>query len=365
MRTTVFFAVLTLCALWTAASVKWLEKAHDFGTIAEADGKTSCVMRLVNTADTAISITSVRATCGCTTVEYPRGPIWGGDTAAIRITYNPAGLPGEFDRDVAVRLSSEPERVLLNITGKVVASESTVSRLYPLMTGQLGLKTSVLAFGKRKKGTQKTVYLHGYNAGPVPVVVGIDDVAAPLKVAALSDTVPAGSTCTIAVTIDTDKCRDSWGPTEYSFRVLAQPAVRGEGALAGVARVTAVVNLEDDFSTLTPKELAAAPVVALSYDKIDFGPLGSTAESRKLTIYNKGKSTLVIHRIASDTPQSVSSAPSTMQIAPGSSAAVTITATLPGDDGKESGDYLNARLTIYCNDPQNPTPSCRLVGTKK
>lgn len=357
-------AVAAAAAAWCAAlagtqgaaQAKWLKTSHDFGVIDEADGPVRCRMRMVNTADTAIVITSVRTTCGCTAVDYPRMPISGGDTATVTVTYDPSGRPGDFSRDIAVRTSAQPARTILNITGRVIATPATVRRLFPTAAGPIALKTSILALGKLTKGAEKTVYLHGYNAGADTMTISPGPKADELTVTALTDTIPPGGSCTLAVKITTSASGQYWGPTEFPLQVLAMTA---DGTEAGTATVTAIANLEDDFTGLTDEDLANAPVIGLSDDKIDFGQLTDTPTTRQLTITNRGPAPLAIHRIASDSPKSVTARPGTATVSPGGSLEVTIDATAPAD----GDDFLDARLTIYCDDPRNPAAACRLVGT--
>ena len=84
-------------AAWSQGEVRWLEQQHDFGTIQEVDGKVSTTMRLVNTGDSALVITRVQSTCGCTATDYTRQLIVPGDTGMVTLTYSPVGRPGEFD----------------------------------------------------------------------------------------------------------------------------------------------------------------------------------------------------------------------------------------------------------------------------
>jgi hypothetical protein len=80
----------------------WLETTHDFGTFEEKVKNVTCQIRFVNTGDSALVITNVRPTCGCTASEYPHDPIAVGDTASITLTYSAIGRPGQFSKDVFV-----------------------------------------------------------------------------------------------------------------------------------------------------------------------------------------------------------------------------------------------------------------------
>lgn len=95
------------------------EKAHDFGTIKEADGPVAHIFEFTNTGNEPLVILAVNASCGCTRPEYPKEPIKPGKKGKIKVTFNPAGRPGEFSKDIKVRTNGN-KRPILKITGTVV-----------------------------------------------------------------------------------------------------------------------------------------------------------------------------------------------------------------------------------------------------
>lgn len=95
------------------------EKIHDFGTIKEVDGPVSYSFEFTNTGNEPLVIINVNASCGCTRPEYSKEPIRPGKKGKIKVTYNPAGRPGEFDKEVKIRTNGN-KRPILRITGVVV-----------------------------------------------------------------------------------------------------------------------------------------------------------------------------------------------------------------------------------------------------
>lgn len=116
--------LLTLCAAltaWADAMVEIDSKSFDFGVIHEADGPVSHTFTLTNTGDKPLVLTSVRAACGCTKPEYSKEPVAPGKTVSIKVTYLPAGRPGEFNRDVIVKSNAKnSKRMVLKIAGTVI-----------------------------------------------------------------------------------------------------------------------------------------------------------------------------------------------------------------------------------------------------
>ena len=119
-----FFAVILislvgLTAYAKGAEMTFEEKTHDFGTIKEADGAVSYTFKFTNTGDEPLVIINVNASCGCTRPEYSKEPIKPGKTGTIKVTYNPAGRPGEFNKDVKIRTNTST-RPILKISGTVI-----------------------------------------------------------------------------------------------------------------------------------------------------------------------------------------------------------------------------------------------------
>lgn len=95
------------------------EKTYDFGTIKEVDGPVTHSFEFTNTGNEPLVIINVNASCGCTRPEYSKEPIKPGKSGKIKVTFNPAGRPGEFSKDIKVR-TNENKRPILKITGIVI-----------------------------------------------------------------------------------------------------------------------------------------------------------------------------------------------------------------------------------------------------
>ncbi len=105
-------------------AIEFAESAHDFGTIAEDGGNVSHEFRFTNTGDAPLLILNATASCGCTTPKYPKQPIAPGKTGKIKVSYNPNGRPGEFDKTVTVRTNvKRQKRVTVKIKGFVTPAK--------------------------------------------------------------------------------------------------------------------------------------------------------------------------------------------------------------------------------------------------
>ncbi|MEE0975711.1 MAG: DUF1573 domain-containing protein [Muribaculaceae bacterium] len=125
-RILVAFWTLILSAVTMVAGdgpqITFETKSHDFGTIKESDGVAECVFEFQNTGDEPLVLLDVRTSCGCTTPSYPRDPIAPGVKSKIKVSYNPAGRPGEFERTVKI-FTNAKKRITLKLSGIVVPKD--------------------------------------------------------------------------------------------------------------------------------------------------------------------------------------------------------------------------------------------------
>jgi hypothetical protein len=94
--------LLLLLSLAPASGpVTWLTPTeHDFGDIMQGE-PVRVDFRLRNDGDEPLVIDNVRPSCGCTTPDWPREPIFPDSTATIAVAYN-AKIKGYFRKQIKV-----------------------------------------------------------------------------------------------------------------------------------------------------------------------------------------------------------------------------------------------------------------------
>ncbi len=120
---TLVFTLLTIVAVMAGgkSDLTFVTTTHDFGTIRADKGSVTAKYEFTNTGTEPITIINVtNGGCGCTKPEYPRKPIAPGKKGVIKITFNPAGRAGEFNRSVKVKVSSMKTRLQLTFSGVIV-----------------------------------------------------------------------------------------------------------------------------------------------------------------------------------------------------------------------------------------------------
>lgn len=92
-------------------------KTYDFGELKEGNKPVSHEFEFTNTGDANLVILGATADCGCTKPEFPKAPLPPGKTGRIKVTFNPAGFRGAFEKGVTVRTNGQPKKVKLKIKG--------------------------------------------------------------------------------------------------------------------------------------------------------------------------------------------------------------------------------------------------------
>lgn len=121
-------ALAMLAASAASPEITFKNLEHDFGNIREDGGKVACTFTYTNTGDAPLALATVSAPCSCTGSEFSAKPLAPGKSADIKITFNPAGMSGEFMRTIRVRTNiKQPDGkkkiVNLKISGAVIPSK--------------------------------------------------------------------------------------------------------------------------------------------------------------------------------------------------------------------------------------------------
>ena len=336
----------------------WLERDHDFGVFLEQDGKVTCQMRAVNSGNEPLIIVKAQAGCGCTSIDYPQTPIQPGDTAAVTITYNPSGRPGQFTKQVIILTNTTVKRTILEITGNVIPTAATLDKQYPLQAGSLRISQQSIPFGELAKGENKTQFLSCYNASTDTLLVGVEGALPHLKPAIVPDTVPPGRVTALTVHYLSGKA-PLWGLNVDTLTVSCRP-LRPSSATAGSASVNVMAQVMENFKNLADEQRRNAPVVNVDCgNRLDFGeiPRGENV-TRSFVVTNKGKNLLAIRRLWVPDGEGIAIKADKLEGKHGKKATVTVIV----DSSMLQEQLLNVPLTLITNDPDSPRVTVRLVG---
>lgn len=336
-------------------ALRWLLEVYDFGAFNEDAGKVTAVFRAVNTGTEPLVVTDARATCGCTTPHYDVVPVAPGDTLRVSVSYDPQGRPGRFKKYVYVYTNAPGDgaKSRLTVKGVVIGAPSTVSARYPVDMGPMRFDRRASLLGTVKKGHVKMFTHKGYNMSADSLTTTVRRTPKWLEVTATPPVTPPGEITTFNFYVMSDKT-PLYGVVTDTITIVPDSRHPEQGYDLPV-----VVTFEEDFSKMTDKELAKAPVVRVAEERAN---LGAVEAGRDLTatfrVENTGRSPLQIRRAYSTDP-SVTATVSDKSVKPGRQAEVTVTVAA---DAVRAGRPVNARVQLVTNSPVQPVTTLRLTA---
>lgn len=346
--------VLVACAttLFGQAQPKIIfkELTHDFGSFKESDGVQTTKFEFTNTGTVPLVLNSVRASCGCTTPTWTREPVAPGKSGNIEVSYNPQGRPGSFTKSITVQSNAETPAVNLTIKGVVEQREKTLAELYPRKIGDLLVKNNVISFTRIRQNEVKTETLELVNDTDAPITVGFKQVPSYITAKVTPEIVPAKGRSTMTVAFDAGK-RNEYGLV--SDRLYLK--INGNEDYKNSISISATI--EEDFSQLSPEELANAPVVSFDGDSFDFGDMkqGDKVE-HTFNLKNNGKRDLIIRNVRT-TCGCTAVTPAKTVIPAGESVPLKVVFDSTGKRGRQSKS-----ITVITNDPKNPNSTLRIAS---
>ncbi len=341
-------AIISVTVAQEKPKIVFEKIVHDYGSFKEEAGVQTTTFKFTNTGSVPLVLTNVRASCGCTTPKWTREPVAPNGTGEIQVSYNPKNRPGSFNKTVTVSSNAENPSVVLRIKGTVAQREKTLAEKYPRQIGSLRVKSNYISFAKLKQNSVETKELELVNDTDQPVVVGLRTVPKHLTVKIEPETIPAKGRGKLIVTYDA-KLVNTYGFASHRI-YLSLNGSKDYKSSIGVS-----ATIEEDFSGLTPEQLANAPVATFTEKSHDFGEM-KQGDKREHTfeLTNTGKSDLIIRRVRTSCG-CTAVAPSKKVIAPGETAPIKVTFDSRGKRGRQSKS-----ITVITNDPKTPTSTLRI-----
>jgi len=320
--------------------ISFEKKLHDFGRFQEADGKVTYRFEFVNTGGSDLIIQHVTTSCGCTAPSWTREPVPPGGKGFVAATYNPAGRPGAFRKYVSVISNSNPGNVRLTITGEVIPKPKSIEDIYRFAMGPMRLKSNHMAFGNIKNTEKSERRLEVINNSKGPVEIEFERVPRHIQIRAEPASLKPGERGYLVATYNAPM-RNDWG------FVIDRMNLKINGTSERNYGLVVSANIEEDFSVLTPEELANAPVLNVDNTEFRFGKINQGEKiAHTFVITNTGKSDLVIRKVRASCGCTAVQ-PEKKVIAPGEKVNIKMVFNSAGKVGNQ-----NKTVTIITNDPK-------------
>lgn len=98
--------------------LSWSETTFDFGKIKHGESVTH-EFKFTNIGKIPVLISTITASCGCTTPEWSKEPVTTGKSGIIKATFNGTGS-GVFSKTILVNVNVENGYVHLILKGEVI-----------------------------------------------------------------------------------------------------------------------------------------------------------------------------------------------------------------------------------------------------
>jgi hypothetical protein len=317
---------------------------HDFGQIGEKEGRVSFDFIVTNNSQEPLIISSVRASCGCTTPNWTKSPIEPGKTGTISVAYNPAGRPGRFNKSITVATNFSPAPMNLYIKGEVTRLETNPEAFYPVKFGDiLFKKTPVLDFGQITLTETKTIKLEIYNVGETaftPQLVGLPTF---ITLTGSPVLIPAKTAGVLEFVLNAAEVK-KYGDAEGSFAL----------ALNSQDFIPYRLNVRDDFTKLNAEDIRNAGRINLSVEELTFNK--NAKKTAILKISNSGKTDLNIKAIQPSNP-TITFSTSALVVKPREIVEIKINYT----PNKAQPVNSTETISIFSDDPRNSLKEVKVV----
>ena len=362
----------------------------DFGAIREADGVVRHDFLVFNRSDRPLRLLRAIPGCSCISARLPQGTLAPGQSAAVEVSFTPAGAAGPVIRTVEIQAGGGVSLGILSVSADVLPADRSIQERYPVVLAEgLYASRSEINFGYLERGRQTGKVLFVANASDKPMRLSVSGLGGTRFRAVCPETLAPGEEARVEIWCDTPADPAYFASLHASLRLAPQGGrVLREVPLSGLCLTQApdspdAPRLRNDPPTLRRKFL-------------------SRKYSGTLTLHNDGATPLVIHaielpegfslkrerslhalrlvemtKVSSRTaplssrtaPLSSRAKPRDLLIAPGQTLKLVLTAP-EGADGrafpqrsenafkpgrsKPSGAANELRMAVFTNDPLRP-----------
>ncbi|GAB4399911.1 MAG: hypothetical protein OHK0053_20850 [Microscillaceae bacterium] len=329
------------------------EKAkHDFGQIKEEDGLAEVTFNFTNTGTAPLTLTDVKASCGCTTPTWTREAVAPGKTGIVKAAYNPQNRPGPFTKSITVNTDGDPAVVILTIAGDVVPRERGPKDWYPQEIGSLRVRSRSVYIAKALHDQVTTSELLLFNQGNTPVNVLLEQTRAALpaylSIEAPEILVNPQDSVILKINFDAPK-RNDWGYVSDRFVLMT------DDAKEPAKQFYVSANIVENFGTL--KADAKIPMVKFDKTTHNFGTIQEGSQNTvSFTLTNAGDGLLIIRKTKASCGCTVGQ-PKKNTLAPGESTIIEVSFNSTGKNGKQ-----NQTVNVITNDPANADTRLTIVA---
>ena len=299
---------------------------------------------LTNEGAGNITIKSVETSCGCTSVNYPKGIISENKPFVVSATYD-AKLMGHFEKYIDIYTNGASLPFTLTMRGVVVGEIKDYAGLYSYNLGKLKADADRLFFDDMKKGETPSMDIHVMNASGNMITPSFKGMPAYLTAEVSPSSIPPGAAGIIHFTMDANKVGKP-GLVQATVHLTSTAAekISDENAI----RMEAI--LVPSFGEVSERQLAYMPKLRLSEETIELGSFDKKNKKKgSVVIENRGRTDLEINRVQSFT-EGLTLELGAPVVHPGESTKLKVVAERKALRGVKE----QPRVLLITNDPRSP-----------
>ncbi len=335
------------------AQITFDKTEHDFGDVVEGPPAVH-TFTFRNVGDKPVKLTSVKASCGCTTPSWTQEEVPPGGQGMVQASYDTKGRPGAFVKTITVQHSASETPVVLTIKGTVKPNPNAQTDKYPEVDGLLGWATRRQTFGVVKSNETPSVTFEVKNIGQQPVELIELVEAKPMFQATFSPKVLApGQEGKVIIKLDGKAARAAGWKHQSGFYEILRIRTTDPGG----PEKQIVVNGSFEI-VYSAQELARAPKAVFPVTEFDGGEVleGQTVEYR-FKLRNEGKGDLVIESVKASCGCTAVE-PTEKVLKPGQETEIVARFDSRGRTG-----FQHKTITVETNDPLNSRAILHLKAT--
>ena len=241
-----------------------------------------------NMSSNPISIKDVKTSCGCTTVEYPKGQIAPGESFVVNATYDSRQM-GHFFKDIALYSDASQQPFYLQIRGVVVEEIIDFAGQYPYTIADLNVDRNDVEFDDVNRGDRPVQKINIRNASSKSVSPVVMHLPSYMQAQVSPTTLQPGRQGTISLILDSKKVRD-YGLTQTSVFLGMYPGDK----VHPDKEISVSTVLLPAFTEMTETQMQYAPKLGLSAEELNISFNGKAKKTETIIIENLGRSELDI-----------------------------------------------------------------------
>ena len=126
----------------------------------EDDAPRTFLYRFTNKGEEPLVIKRLASSCSCAAAVAVKTEIGPGESSQIRVTYNPKGHPGRFERKVFVYTEGEDDPAAILRLSVDVSNGADMSREWPVQMGPVRLRRQEVTFAEGVKAVEKMRFVN-------------------------------------------------------------------------------------------------------------------------------------------------------------------------------------------------------------